>query len=95
MKVDERQMKKFVKNICKNSGPSVVELGPFVNGQNGLLYKLKLLQQHQAADVRRRWDMYRSSSAGTTLTASIYRTGCQVGVGDASKQQHLYEHDIY
>ena len=86
-------MKKLIKNICKNSGPSVVNLGPFVNEQNGPLYKLKLLQQHQAADVRRRWDMHRSSSAGTAA-ASIYRNSFQVG-GDASKQQHLCDDAIY
>ena len=50
--VDEGPMKKLIKNIFKNSGPSVAKLGPFENGQNGPLYKLKLLQQHQAANLR-------------------------------------------
>ena len=51
-RVDEGPMKKLIKNIFKNSGPFVVELGPFVRKQNGPLYKLKLLQQHQAANFR-------------------------------------------
>ena len=92
--MDEGPLKKLIKNICKNSGPSVAEQGPFVNGQNGLLYKLKLLQQHQAADVRHGCEMHGSISAGTRM-ASIYRTGCQVGVGDASKPKYLYDDDTY
>ena len=61
--VDEGPMKKLIKNICKISGPSVVKLGQFGNGQNGPLYKLKLLQQHKAADLRHGWEMHGSISA--------------------------------